>query len=453
MAMGRRKKRARQGELWLPAQELARSAGHPFYERLNTVLDEHGFDEFAEQQCRRFYAEKMGRPSITPGTYFRLLLVGYFEGIDSERGIAWRVADSLSLRQFLGYGLDEATPDHSTISRNRRLIDLETHQEVFGWVLEVLAEAGLVQAQTVAIDATTLEANAAMKSIVRRDTGERYDQYLRRLAAESGVETPTRQELARRDRRRKGKASNDDWQNPNDPDARITKMKDGRTHLAYKAEHAVDVGSGAVVGVTVQPADTGDTDSIGETLEKAQEASQEVNERGIEEVVADRGYHSGRVIRELRGQGIRSYVAEPRRKRQHWAQRRREQPAVYGNRRRVQGERGKRLQRKRGELVERSFAHIYDTGGLRRLHLRGRQNVLKRVLVQVGAFNLGLLMRACFGAGKPKRAADRNQMVEGALKMLVSAIRTISALLERTVAGLKPPPSAGIPEPDQLAAA
>jgi transposase len=408
---------------------LARSAGHPFYERLNAVLDEHGFDEFAEQQCRRFYAEKLGRPSITPGTYFRLLLVGYFEGIDSERGIAWRVADSLSLRQFLGYGLDEVTPDHSTISRNRRLIDVETHQQVFGWVLGVLAEAGLVQAQTVAIDATTLEANAAMKSIVRRDTGERYEQYLRRLAAESGVETPTRQELAQRDRRRKGKASNDDWKNPNDPDARITKMKDGRTHLAYKAEHAVDIASGAVIGVTVQPADTGDTDSVAETLEKAQEASQEVNERGIEEVVADRGYHSGRVMRELRGQGIRSYVAEPRRKRQHWAERRREKPAVYGNRRRVQGERGKRLQRKRGELVERSFAHIYDTGGLRRLHLRGRENVLKRVLVHVGAFNLGLLMRACCGAGKPKRAADRNQMLDGALSLLSEAFQWIKLAL------------------------
>lgn len=453
MAMGRRKKRARQGELWLPAQELARSAGHPFYERLNTVLDEHGFDEFAEQQCRSFYAEKMGRPSITPGTYFRLLLVGYFEGIDSERGIAWRVADSLSLRQFLGYGLDEETPDHSTISRNRRLIDVETYQAVFGWVLGVLAEAGLVQAQTVAIDATTLEANAAMKSIVRRDTGERYEQYLRRLAAESGVETPTRQELARQDRRRKGKASNDDWKNPNDPDARITKMKDGRTHLAYKAEHAVDVSSGAVVGVTVQPADTGDTNSVAETLEKAQEASQEVNERGIEEVVADRGYHSGKVMRELRDEGIRSYVAEPRRKRQHWVERRSEQRAVYGNRRRVRGERGKRLQRKRGESVERSFAHIYDTGGMRRLHLRGRENVLKRVLIQVGAFNLGLLMRTYFGAGKPKRAADRNRMLDGVLAALMAIIGAVRSALERTAAGLKPPHSGAIPKTDQLIAA
>ena len=187
---------------------------------------------------------------MTPGTYFRLLLIGYFEGIDSERGIAWRCADSLGLREFLRIGLDEQTPNHSTISRTRRLIDVETHRKVFLWVLDVIADRGLLKGQTVGVDATTLEANAAMRSIVRRDNGATYDEFLTELARQSGIETPTREDLARMDRKRKKKMSNEEWTSPSDPDARITKMKDGTTHLAHKAEHAVDMESGAVIAVT-----------------------------------------------------------------------------------------------------------------------------------------------------------------------------------------------------------
>src|SRR6266851_1604241 len=215
MAMGKRK--SDQAPMWVASTDLPVSPGHPFYARLNAILDEAGFDRFAEEQCRPFYAPVMGRPSLPPGRYFRLLLLGYFEGLDSERGIAWRAADSLAVRSFVGLGLEAAGPDHSTISRTRR---------------------------TVAIDATTLEANAAMRSIVRRDTGERYQEFLTRLAAASGITTPTREALARLDRRRKKRTSNKDWKNPFDPDAKITKMKDGRTHLAHKAEHAVDLDSG-----------------------------------------------------------------------------------------------------------------------------------------------------------------------------------------------------------------
>ena len=231
-----------------------RVAGHgraSVYQRLNQVLDTHAFDAFVEAQCAPFYAATVGRPSLLPGTYFRLLLIGYFEGIDSERGIAWRTADSLALRGFLGLGLDEATPEHSTISRTRRLIDLETHRAVFTWILQVLATADLVKGKTIGIDATTLEANAALRSIVRRDSGETYQEFLTRLAQASGIETPTRADLARLDRKRPKKGRNTDWRHPHDPDARITKMKDGRTHLAHKAEHAVDLETGAIVGVTV----------------------------------------------------------------------------------------------------------------------------------------------------------------------------------------------------------
>jgi len=260
MAMGKRK--SEQAPIWIPTSDLPVSPGHPFYARLNAILDEAGFDRFAEEQCRSFYAPVMGRPSLPPGRYFRLLLLGYFEGLDSERGIAWRAADSLAVRSFVGLGLDAAAPDHSTISRTRRLIDLETHRAVFTWVQERLAAAGLLTGRTVAIDATTLEANAAMRSIVRRDTGESYQEFLTRLAAASGIKTPTREALARLDRRRKKRTSNKDWENPSDPDAKITKMKDGRTHLAHKAEHAVDLDSSALVAVTLHGADVGDTTSL-----------------------------------------------------------------------------------------------------------------------------------------------------------------------------------------------
>ncbi len=421
MAMGARHKRQRQEELWVATATLARPASHPFYERLNQLLDECGFDEFVEGVCQQFYAETLGRPGLAPGIYFRLLMVGYFEGIDSERGIAWRASDSLSLRSFLRIGLDESVPDHSTISRTRRLIDVEAHQLVFTWVLEVLAEHELLRGKTIGIDATTLEANAALRSIVRRDTGETYEGFLRKLAQESGIPTPTRAQLARLDRKRPKKGSNEEWAHPHDPDARITKMKDGRTHLAHKAEHAVDMETGAVVAVTVQPANTGDTQSVHETLAQAEEYIAVVGEAiheasdaevvepaGPAELVADKGYHSRDVVRTIEESGIRTYISEPERGRQRWEGQKAEQNAVYGNRRRVRGERGQRLQRQRGEKLERVNAHLYETGGMRRVHLRGHSNILKRLLIHVGGLNLGLLMRVLCGLGTPRGLQGRS---------------------------------------------
>jgi transposase len=355
----------------------------------------------------------MGRPGLPPGRYFRLLLIGYFEGIDSERGIAWRVADSLALRSFVGLGVEATAPDHSTISRTRRLIDVETHRAVFTWIQERLAAAGLMKGRTVAIDATTLEANAAMRSIVRRDTGESYQEFLTRLAAASGVKTPTRAALARLDRRRRKRTSNKDWENPSDPDAKITKMKDGRTHLAHKAEHAVDLDSGALLAVTVQGADVGDTTSLAETAIMAAEQIEAVaaavgRPAALEELVADRGYHSNQTLIDMHALGVRSYIVEPDRGRRCWTKTPEAQVPVYGNRRRVSSARGRRLLRRRGQYVERSFAHVYDTGGMRRTHLRGHANILKRLLVHAGAFNLGLLMRKTFGHGTPRGLQGRH---------------------------------------------
>ena len=304
--MGKRRPRGRQRSMWVASSQLPRSAGNPFYERLNRVLDEAGFDVFAEEQCAKFYADGVGRPSLVPGRYFRMLLLGYFEGLDSERAIAWRAADSLSLRAFLDIALHEASPDHSTVSRTRRRIDLETHEAVFTWVLQRLTDAGLVKGKTIGIDATTLEANAAMRSIVRRDTGEGYETFLHGLAVASGIATPTRAELARLDRKRPKKGSNDDWTHPRDPDAKITKMKDGRTHLAHKAEHAVDLETGAVVGVTVQDAHTGDTTTMVETLVTAAEKVEAVLPAGggMAEVVGDKGYHSNETMVALADLGL-----------------------------------------------------------------------------------------------------------------------------------------------------
>ncbi|HEX9707982.1 MAG TPA: transposase [Steroidobacteraceae bacterium] len=435
MSMGRRR-RERQGVMFVAATHLPQSEGHPFYQAVNRVLDQTGFDDHVESLCAPFYCDdaQAGRPSIPPGVYFRMLRVGYFEGIDSERGIAWRVADSLSLRAFVGAELAESTPDHSSLSRIRRRLDPSVYEKVFQFVLAALGQAGLVKGKTLGIDATTLEANAALRSIVRRDTGEGYQDYLRCLAEAAGIENPAREDLARLDKKRKNKGNNDDWQNPYDPDAKITKMKDGRTHLAHKAEHAVDMESGAVVGVTLQPADEGDTTTWRQTAQAARAnlhearrdavAAEHIQGSVVEEVVADKGYHSNQVMLDLDEMEIRGYVSEPDRGRRNWQDKHEARDAVYANRRRIKGERGKRLLRRRGELVERSFAHAYETGNMRRTHLRGHENILKRLLIHVAGFNLGLLMRRVLGMGTPRSL----QSAAAALRRLLGPLwRSVEA--------------------------
>jgi transposase len=349
-------------------------------------------------------------------------------GIDSERGIAWRASDSLAVRSFLRLPVDEPTPDHSTISRTRRVIDLESHRAVFTWVQQRLVVAGLLRGKTVAIDATTLEANAAMRSIVRRDTGESYQEFLTGLAQASGIATPTRADLARLDRKRKKKTSNEDWKYPWDPDAKIAKMKDGRTHLAYKAEHAVDLETGALVAVTLQDADQGDTTTIIETVIAAAEQSEDAQAavqapEPLAEIIADKGYHSNQIMIDLAAVGLRSYVAQPDRGRRDWSKELAAQTPVYANRRRIRGARGQRLMRQRGELIERSFAHLYDTGGMRRTHLRGHTNILKRLLIHAGGFNLGLVMRHLIGSGTPRGLQDHLASVVAALLVFLGAPR------------------------------
>ena len=426
MSMGRRPTE-QQSDLWIPTADLPRSPGHVFYDKLNRLLTEAAFDPYVESLCQPFYADGLGRESIPPGIYFRMLFVGYFEGLGSQRAIAWRCSDSLSLRAFLGVSLNEATPDHSSLTKIRQRLPLHVHERVFTFVLKVAQEKKLLRGKTVAVDATTLEANAAMKTIVRKDSGEDWKDYLKRLMAEEGIENPTDEEVRRFDKKRKKKVSNKEWQSPADPDSRIAKMKDGTTHLAYKAEHTVDLGSEFVLAAAVHPADQADPATLADSILQAQ-----VNlvlagsEQEIEEAVADKGYHKAETLAECEEWNTRTYIPEPKRKKYNWEDKPQAwRRATAANRRRVRGARSKRLQKKRSELVERSFAHVCETGGGRRTWLRGLMNVSKRYVVQVAAHNLGLLMRKLFGFGKPRVL----QGAGGWLAGMVVGLYCLAALL------------------------
>lgn len=424
MSMG--EKSADQVDLFVPHETVRRAAGHPFYEALEKVLREADFDRRVEKLCKKFYAERRGRPSIPPGVYFRCLMVGFFEGIDSERGIAWRVADSLSLRGFLGISFGKSTPDHSSLSNIRRRLDLETHQEVFTMLLGKLAEHGLVKGKSVGVDATTLEANAALRSLVRREDGQSYEDFLIELAKKSGIETPTREDLAKIDRKRKKKGSNEEWVNPHEPDAEIMKMKKGGTRMAHKHEHAVDLETGAILGSSLNGGARGDTKTLEETLVDADENLQRVREEAdeetcskvsetIEEVTADKGYHSNETLMAREAAEQRSYISEPKRGRRNWKNKKAERDAVYRNRKRLKRRKGKGLLRKRGELLERPMEHLFNSGGMRRTHLRHHENISKRLLIHMSAFNLGILMRELFGVGKPRRLQGRKDLLEALL--------------------------------------
>src|SRR3954451_7730434 len=407
MALGRQGER--QADLMIGWAELPRSPGHAFHDRLQAVLVEAGFDRFAETECAPYYAGKRGRPSLPPGRYFRMHLVGSFEGIDSERGLEWRGADSLSLREFLRLATTEPVPDHSWLSKTRSRLPLEVHEAVFTWVLERLAEHGLVKGDRIGVDASTMEANAALRTIVRRDSGETYRTMLERLAEESGIATPTADDLVRLDRKRKGKRlSNAEWTSPTDPEARIAKLKDGRTHLAYKPEHAVDLDTGAIVAAEVHAADEGDTATLPGTLEAAEANLAAIGAAPTPEdpaeLVADKGYHSRDGLKDLEDGAWKSRIAEKKAAGvSRWRGDEEARRAVYNNRARLRSGAAKEACKLRAELCERSFALVLDRGGMRRAWLRGGENLRKRYLVHVAGYNLGLIMRFLVGAGTPRR--------------------------------------------------
>jgi transposase len=427
MSMGKRS--GKQEPLWVGTAQLPRSAGHRFYEKVNPLLQEAGFDARVEELCAPLYGDEhtAGRRSIAPGVYFRMLLVGYFEGIESERGLEWRCRDSLSLRAFLGVSLHEAVPDHTTLSRTRLRLPASVYDAVFKLVLGIVEAKGLLRGKVAGVDSTFLRADASMKAIVRRDTGASYQEYLKKLAEEAGIENPTAEDGRRLDRKRKGKrTSNQEWKSKTDEDARIARLKDGRTRLAYKAEHVVDMETGAVMSATIHPATSADTATLATALDEARENVQAVKPpaaaeardsdddepkgpSAIVEVVGDKGYHKAELLEELKTKGYRTYISVPAQK----GQRRWDDKGgfftartFYANRERVRRPKGKALLRRRGEMIERTFAHVCETGGHRRVRLRGRENVQKRYAIQVAAMNLGLVMRAMFGRGTPRQAAE-----------------------------------------------
>jgi transposase len=426
MAMGRAE--GVQDDLMATWAEMPRSPGHAFYDRLQELLREAGFDAFVEQVCKPYYAPRMGAPSLPPGRYFRMHMIGYFEGIDSERGIAWRCADSFSLRDFLRLSNRDKVPDHSWLSRTRSRLPHEAHEKVFGFVLKLVAEHGLVKGERIGVDGSTMEANAALRTIVRRDNGESYRAMLTRMAQESGIETPSAEDLARFDRKRKGKTlSNADWKSPTDPEAKIARMKDGTTHLAYKPEHAVDLDTGVVVAAPIHPADEGDTTTLSPTLEVAARNLGVVGLAPSQDepcvLVADKGYHAREPLKALEGGVWKTRIAEPEPAKGYlrWRGDEAARKAVYANRARLKSGIGRETMRRRGELVERSFAHVLDRGGMRRAWLRRRENIHKRYLIHVAGFNLGVLMRALHGQGTPREASQ-------AAKAFIFVLRTDAAL-------------------------
>ena len=440
MAIGKRK--PQQDELFIPTAKLAAGPAHPFYSKLNQVLADAGFDDFTEQLCAPYYKDG-GRPGIPPGTYFRMLFIGYFEGIDSQRGIAWRCADSLALRSFLGVSWTETTPVHASMTIIRQRLAETVFDKVFVFVLGLLEQKGVLRGKTIAIDATTLEANAAMKSIVRKDSGADWKEYLRQLAKAEGLEQPSDEDLRRRDRQRTDKkVSNQDWASPTDPDARIAKMKDGTTHLAYKAEHAVDLASEAIVATTVTLADKSDAQSAPDTLSLA-EANLVLagSQTKVAEAVADKGYHDYALMSEMSARGMRTYIPEKQFKHRHW----RNKPAEYeknfrDNRRRVRSDKGKRLNRLRSERCERTFAHVCETGGGRRMQVRGQTNASKLHTLRCAGYNLGLLLRKVWGLGKPRsREAGR----AGVFLTFLASVALVTAMVSMTT-GLWSPPKCGL---------
>ena len=438
MALGRRVEQQR--PLFVAADELPKSDGHPFYRKLNELLAEAGFDRWIEELCRPYYAATMGRPSIPPGVFFRMMFVGFFEGIGSLRQIAWRCSDSLAVREFLGLTLTQRAPDDSSLTVIRQRFPVELFEEVFRYMILIARKKKLLQGKRIAVDATNLEANAAMRSIVSREEGVSWRRYVKELAAKEGIAHASEDDTRRFDRHRDDKkVSNRNWVSPTDPDSRIARMKDGRTHLAYKAEHAVDLQSEIILAATLHPADQSDAKTLPDTLVRAQ-VNLELAGGGatVTEFVADKGYHAAATLEWCDRMGVRTYIPERmEHRRRRWTDKPQEfQSSVYANRRRVGRAKGRRLQRLRSERVERGFAHTCCSGGLRRMTVRGLEESNKRYLLHIAGLNLAIVMRKLFGAGTPREWGAWSKWLQSAhhalLAILAVVIDAVRKLLDRS---------------------
>ena len=400
-----------QPELFVPAARLVQPATSSFYTKLEQTLQSFQFAEQSRQICAPAYSDSArGRPPVDPAVYFKMLMIGFFENIASERGIAERCSDSISVRFFLGYDLTEATPDHSTLSLIRGRLSEDTYQQVFLLILSALEQQGLVKGRNVGIDASVIEANASLKSLVNRDTQEAYWEYVRRLAGENGVNPKDAEAVRQFDRKRPKKMSNDDWENPYDPDAKIGPTKAGAIDMIYKPEHTVDLDTGAVLHAEVRLGHEADQKDLAVHVLQAQAninqaQGQPADSLTIRSATADKGYHAAGEMGRLQQEGSRTVISDPVKNRNLDKLTQDEVKVVRAAKRSAGSKSGKQLLKQRGMHLERSFAHILDAGGARRTTLRGEENLNKRHKVSAAIYNLSQLMRKIWGVGTPKQWA------------------------------------------------
>ena len=426
------KQKATQPEFWVATHQLAKSAKASFYSKLDETLESFGFAGKVRQLCAPAYKQtNVGRPGIDPVVYLKMIMVGFFEDLPSERAIAARCADSIAIRRFLNYELDENTPDHSSLTIIRQRLGLEIYQKVFTLCLQALQEHGLLRGKHLGIDSSVMEANASLRALVNRNTAEQYWDYVKRLAAEQGIDPEDAAAVRKFDRQRPGKGSNQDWKNPHDPDAKIGPRKHGGTDMIYKPQTVVDLNTGAVVQAEVQPGDHTDHQGLATTILEAQQRINEVcgeaaDALTVETVTADKGYYAVEQLQALQQEEIKTVIADPVSNRRLDKLQPEQRQAVQAALRSTRSKYGKALLRRRGMHIERSFAHILDCGGMRRATLRGWENLNKRFKLATAFYNLSQLMRKLFGFGTPKQLAALARALFSVLARLLSLVAAMT---------------------------
>ena len=425
------KKKAAQSEFWIPADQVVSSAKSGFYAKLEETLESFGFATKVRALCAPAYDKSgVGRPGIDPVVYLKMIMVGFFEDLPSERAIAARCADSMSIRAFLKYELNEKTPEHSSFTVIRQRLGLEIYERIFTLTLRALREHGLLRGKNLGIDSSVIEANASLRALVHRNTEEHYWDYVKRLAAESGIDPEDTAAVRKFDRHRPGKGSNQEWQNPHDPDAKIGRTKDGATDMIYKPEAVVDLDTGAIVQAQVHPGDQADHKEMATRVLEAQQnineaAGEKLDTLTVNSVTSDKGYYAVKELQALQQEDIRTVIADPIDNRRLDKLEPDEKKAVQAARRSTKSTSGKDLLRRRGMHIERSFAHILDCGGMRRTTLRGWENLNKRFKLAATIYNLSQLMRKLIGIGTPKQLAARGRLLFLQFTYLLAVIARI----------------------------
>lgn len=419
----------------MATQQLPTSPKSTFYSKLDETLESFEFGAKVRAICVPAYKQTgTGRPGIDPVVYLKMIMVGFFEDLPSERAIAARCADSMSIRAFLHYELDEKTPDHSSFTIIRQRLGLDIYERIFTLTLQALREHGLLRGKNLGIDSSVIEANASLRALVHRNTEEQYWDYVKRLAAENGIDPADTAAVRKFDRHRPGKGSNQEWMNPYDPDAKIGRTKDGATDMIYKPEAVVDLDTGAIVQAQVHSGEQADHKEMATRVLEAQQnineaAGEKLDTLTVHTVTSDKGYYAVNELQALQQEDIRTVIADPIDNRRLDKLEPAQKQAVRAARRSVKSKSGKALLRRRGMHIERSFAHILDCGGMRRTTLRGWENLNKRFKLAAAIYNLSQLMRKLFGIGTPKQLAALGRR----LFLQLTCLFTLLAALARQI--------------------